>query len=173
VDGISSAGSSSENLGGQVVNTHENHGNVGTISQSVIAASGEYGRFASDGNGSHSLTILDSVSKANSYSYGLTRNVAGTTTATRFDTDGQIGGFKGAINRTSGANLTLNGSFLNDPRWKTEMCTQAGVTRGFCGTSMNLGDYIANKTGITVVGTPPVSDFIPPAVPSDLRLITN
>ena len=44
VDAISDAGGDSENLGGQVVNTHESHGNVGAISQSVITASGEYGR---------------------------------------------------------------------------------------------------------------------------------
>jgi hypothetical protein len=171
IDAISTASGESEILGGQVVNTHESHGSVGTISQSVITASGSYGRFASDGNGSHSLTILDSVSKANSFEWGLTRNCSGTTTATRFDTDASIGPWKGAINRTSGANLKLNGTFLNDPRWKTEMCSQSGVTRGFCGTSMNVGDYVSNKTGIPVEGTPPLGS--PPMVPTNFHIISN
>ena len=43
VDAISDADGASENIGGQVVNTHQQHGNVGTISQSVITTSGEYG----------------------------------------------------------------------------------------------------------------------------------
>jgi hypothetical protein len=149
VDAISEAdGSTSENIGGQVVNTHQSHANVGTIRQSVVTTSGEYGRFASDGLGSHNVTIIDSVAKANGMDVGLSRNCGGTTTATRFDTDASIGSWKGTINRTPGANPTLNLTFLNDSRWKKEMCTDAGVTRGFCGTSMNLGDYIANKLGI-------------------------
>jgi hypothetical protein len=163
VDAISDAdGNSSENIGGQVVNTHQDHGNVGTIRQSVVTTSGEYGRFASDGLGSHDLTITDSVAKANDIDFGLSRNCGGTTTATRFDTDKQVAAWKGTLNRTTGANLVLNMSFLNDARWKKEMCTDAGVSRGFCGTSMNLGDYIANKLGIV----PPS----PPAAPTRLRV---
>lgn len=154
VDAISDASGGAENIGGQVVNTHESWGNVGTIRQSVITASGEYGRFTSDGNGSHSLTIIDSVAKANTIGWGLTRNCGGTTTATRFDSDKAVAAWKGSINRTTGANLTLNMNFLDDPRWKQEMCTDAGVTRGFCGTSLNLGSYVAGKLGITNIPPP-------------------
>lgn len=152
IDAISSASGESENLGGQVVNTHQNHGSVGTISQSVITTSGNYGRFASDGGGSHDLTITDSVAKGSSFDWGLSRNIQGTTVATRFDSDKKVEAWNGSISRTTGANLVLNTSFLNNARWKQEMCTGAGVTRGFCGTSMNLGDYVANKLGISTGG---------------------
>ena len=171
LDAISTASEESEILGGQIVGTHETHGNVGTIVQSVITTSGTYGRFASDGWGSHSLTMLDNVAKSNNYEWGLSRNCIGTTTATRFDTDASIGPWKGTINRTSGANFKLNGAFLNDSRWKTEMCTQAGVTRGFCGTSMNVGAYVSNKTGIPVEGNPSLGS--PPMVPTNFHITTN
>lgn len=149
VDAISTASGESENIGGQVVNTHQSHSNVGTISQSAITTSGDYGRFSSDGMGSHNLTIVDSVAKGSSFGWGLSRNCQGTTTATRFDTDKLAEAWKGTLNLTKGANLVLNMNFLNDARWKQEMCTNVGVTRGFCGTSMNLGDYVANKLGIS------------------------
>lgn len=163
VDAISEA-QNSENIGGQVVNTHGSHGNVGTISNSVITASGSYGRFSSDGNGSHSLTIIDSVSKGNSLQYGLTRNVSGTTTATRFDSDKEMSAWKGSLNRTGGAKPALNMQFLNDARWKSEMCSAAGVTRGFCGSSQGLGDYVASKAGLTVPNVPK------PEVPSEFTV---
>jgi hypothetical protein len=149
----------SENIGGQVVNTHQNHGNVGTISQSVITTSGEYGRFASDGNGSHNLTILDSVAKGSSFQVGLSRNVAGTTTATRFDSDKPAEAWKGSLSRTTGANLVLNATFLNDPRWKAEMCEGEGVTRGVCATNQGIGTYVAEKIGLTLDTRTPI---VPP-----------
>lgn len=155
VDAISEANSSSENIGGQVINTHQSHSNVGTISQSVITASGDYGRFSSDGNGSHSVTIQDSVSKGNSMEWGLTRNCSGTTTATRFDSDKKMEAFKGSLNRTAGANLQLNYTFLNDARWTQEMCSGAGVTRGFCASGKKLGDYVAAKVGAAAAGPTP------------------
>jgi len=154
-DAISEAGGDSENIGGQVVNTHESHGSVGTISQSVITASGQYGRFSSDGMGSHSVTISDSVSKGNSFEWGLSRNCSGTTTATRFDTDGKAEAWKGSLSRTTGANLVLNGSFLNDARWKKEMCTDAAVTRGVCATALSIGTYVAGKIGVSIGAPPP------------------
>jgi len=135
---------------------------VGTIRQSVITTSGECGRFASDGLGSHDVTITDSVAKQNNLDFGLTRNCGGTTTATRFDTDQQVAAWKGSLNRTTGANLVLNMSFLNDARWKKEMCTDAGVSRGFCATSMNLGDYISNQLGVVPAAAP--------AAPTRLRV---
>jgi hypothetical protein len=167
VDAISDASGESEILGGQVVNSHQSHGNVGTISQSVVTASGRYGSFGSDGQGSHNLTITDSVVKLNTKTTGLSRNCGGTTTATRFDTDAQVAAWKGSISRTTGANLSLNIAVLNDPRWKQEMCTDVSVTRGFCGTSMNLGSYVANKLGITVGGT------TIPAAPIDFRKVSQ
>lgn len=153
VDAVSTASGESENIGGQVINTHQSHSSVGTISQSAITASGNYGRFASDGMGSHNITITDSIAKGNTIGWGLSRNCQGTTTATRFDTDKLVEAWKGSLNRTTGSNLVLKTSFLNDARWKQEMCTGAGVTRGFCGTSMNLGDYVANKLGISTGGS--------------------
>jgi len=158
--------SNNEVIGGIGVNTHSGHGYVGEISNSVITACNEanFGAFYSDGNGSHNVTITDSVAKGNSYGYGLTRNVGGTTTATRFDTDKGIGQWDGRISRTSGANLVLNFNFLNDPRWKQEMCTDAGVTRGFCGTSMYLGNYVASKTGLPI-------DTNSVAAPNRLRVV--
>jgi hypothetical protein len=166
VDAISEA-SGSENIGGQVVNTHENHGNVGTITQSVITASGAYGRFASDGHGSHSVTISDSVSRGNGYQYGMTRNVSGTTTASRFDSDAAVDAFKGSINRSTGANITLNEAFLSDLRWKQEMCGGAGVSRGFCSSAAGLASYIGTRVGISV-GSPGQSQV--PSPPSNLRI---
>jgi len=162
-DGIEDA-VSSENLGSHVVNTHESHGSVGTISRSVVTTSGNYGRFASDGMGSHSVTITDSVARKNGYSYGMTRNLTGTTTATRFDTDGTVEAWKGSINRSTGANVALNSSFLNDARWKQEMCS--GVTRGVCGTADLIGSYVAKNAGLplTVTSNAPVA-------PSNVRII--
>ncbi len=162
VDAISEANSSSENIGGQVINTHSSHSNVGTISQSVITASGNYGRFSSDGNGSHSVSIVDSVSKGNTMAWGLSRNCSGTTTATRFDSDKKMEAFKGSLNRTPGANLQLNYTFLNDARWTREMCADAGVTRGFCGSGRGLGDYVAGKIGAGPAGPTP-------SPPTDVR----
>jgi hypothetical protein len=167
LDAISEA-SGSENLGGQVVNTHESHSAVGTISQSVITMSGDYGRFASEGLGSHNVTITDSVARKNTASYGMTRNVNGTTTATRFDTDKTVGQFKGTVNRTTGANISLNGAFLNDPRWKKEMCTDAGVTRGVCGTTEAIGAYVSRNAGVPISGG---TTMTPPAAPSNVRIL--
>ena len=164
VDAISTASGESENIGGQVVNTHQNHSNVGTISQSVITTSGNYGRFASDGGGSHNLTITDSVAKGSSFDWGLTRSIQGTTSATRFDSDKKVESWNGSINRTTGANFVLNSTFLNDPRWKQEMCTDAGVTRGFCSGSALLGDYVATNLGIST----PAPDTTPPTSPTNL-----
>jgi hypothetical protein len=84
----------------------------------------------------------------NGFDYGLTRNCGGTTTATRFDTDASVDHWDGNIVRTAGAQLSLNKQFLNDARWRKEMCTEAGVTRGFCATSMGIGDYVASKIGL-------------------------
>jgi hypothetical protein len=164
IDAITTATDESEVLGGLVVNTHESHQLVGTFSQSAVVASGRYGGFGSDGNGSHDLIINDSVVKQNTKTTGLSRNCGGTTTATRFDTDAAVAAWKGSINRTTGANFVLNMAFLNDPRWKKEMCVDSGVTRGFCGTSMYLGSYVANKIGIVV-------DTNIPSSPTNLRVI--
>jgi hypothetical protein len=49
-------------------------------------------------------------------------------------------------------------SFLNDYRWKQEMCAGAAVTRGFCAGNLNLGSYVEEKLGITITPTP-----LPPA----------
>jgi hypothetical protein len=166
VDAISDA-TNSENIGGHVVGTHQSHGNVGTITQSVVTTSGPYGRFTSEGNGSHNVTVSDSVARGNGIPYGMTRNVQGTTTATRFDADSTVTAFKGVINRTTGANITLNEAFLNDPRWKQEMCAGAGVSRGFCGSAASLASYIGTKAGISVGGS---GQSQIPSPPTGLRI---
>lgn len=146
-DAISDASSTSENIGGQNVSTHQTHAQVGTISQSVTTTSGPYGRFTSEGNGSQTLVLSDSVSRGNSYQYGYTRNVNGATTLTRFGTDAQVAWWKGSVTQVSGApQVTLNGAFLNDQRWRAELC--AGVTRGWCGTTQSLGAYLSAKSGV-------------------------
>ncbi len=161
VDAISTAHNNSEGIGGQCVNTHNSHGGVGTIRQSAIVTSESgYGSFSSEGNGSHNVNVVDSVARGNADGWGLYRNVNGTTTATRFDSDKKVEAFKGSVNRTSGANLTLNMAFLNDPRWKREMCTDAGVSRGFCGSGLGLGDYVSNELGLSNV--PPAPAPLPP-----------
>lgn len=155
----------SENIGGQVVNTHNRHGAVGTISQSVITTSGSYGRFASDGLGAHDVTITDSVAKGNSIQYGLTRNVSGSTTATRFDSDKAAEAFKGSLSRSTGARIVLNMAFLDDPRWKAEMCQAEGVTRGVCATNLGIGSYVASKIGASTdvkVPSPPTNLTVAP-----------
>jgi hypothetical protein len=163
IDAIADA-VSSENLGAHVVNTHQSHSAVGTISQSVVTKSGDFGRFSSEGNGSHNVTITDSVARANGLQFGMTRNVLGTTTATRFDTDASVEGWKGSINRTTGANVTLNASFLNDPRWKQELCS--GVTRGVCASTEMIGSYVARSAGLSINST-----TTPPAAPQNVRII--
>jgi hypothetical protein len=111
--------------------------------------------------------VSDSVARGNGYQYGMTRNVQGTTTATRFDTDSSVSFWKGTINRTSGANISLNEDFLGDPRWKQEMCAGAGVSRGFCGSTANLASYVGTKAGISVSGG---GQSQVPSPPSGLRI---
>ena len=131
----------SERLGGQGVNTHVSIGNAGSASHCITVDSGEYGRFWHDGNGTHNFTWADCESYGNGYTWGITRNCGGTTTATRFDTDATtpVGQFDGTINRTAGSNLSLNTDFLDDARWLTEM---KAVRTGSLGAVSSLVDYI-------------------------------
>ena len=141
VDCNASAAPSSERLGGQGINTHTNEGNVGSASHCITVDSGSFGRFWHDGSGSHNFTWTDCESYGNGYTWGMTRNCGGTTTATRFDSDASIvvEAFKDTINRTAGSNLSLNTDFLDDARWLTEM---KAVRTGSLGAVSSLVDYI-------------------------------
>ena len=60
----------------------------------------------------------------------------------------------------------------NEARIKKEMCTEAGVTRGFCGAqtlTKYIWEYLGNPIPAEIYGgTPPVQDT--PAAPKNLRL---
>jgi hypothetical protein len=155
-DGITQADGSSELIGGLGVNCHITSGNS-TFENSLIVNSQR--GFWADGLGTcNSQNIINSASYA-SDPWGFTRNVQGTTTLTNFSTDGNCGGFKGNTTLVNskvtgsnsgcsggtngaGATLALNTTFLNNPRWRQEMCTDAGVTRGWCGTALTLSEYL-------------------------------
>jgi hypothetical protein len=142
IDAIGTAHSSSERLGGIGVNTHTAAGNVGVFGECIAVNSGAFGRFWSDGLGSHNVTFNDCESFGNNYEYGMTRNVLGTTTATRFDTDANtpVASFKGTTNRTTGSQLALPTDFLNDARWATEM--QAIRAGGWGDSGLSLSAYV-------------------------------
>lgn len=144
-DAYDQAHGDSELLGGIGVNTHTAAGNVGTFSHCLVVDSAEpgYGRFWSDGLGSHNVTFSDCESYGNNYEWGMTRGSQcdGTTTATRFDTDAPTptAAWGGTINRTSGSLLTLDEDFLAESRWLTEM--KASRT-GQLGAVTNLVTYL-------------------------------
>jgi len=156
-DGIKTAGSASETLGGIGVNCH------GTASGMLFENSmsiNSQGGFYADGNGTCAdVTVRNSATIDGARGYGIIRNVGGTTTAENFTTNGNCGVWTGSLQlvdshvegsvsgcsgSTSGAGATiqLNASFLDSSRWRQEMCTDAGVTRGWCGTSMTLSEYL-------------------------------
>jgi hypothetical protein len=153
-DGINEA--PSETLGGLGVNCHGAATNQ-LFTDSLIVAS--QGGFFADGNGScGETTITNSV--AYGTEWGVKHNVGGTITATSFSTDGNCGAFEGDITlvdssvmgQNSGCSGSTNGAggmpvldtaFLDAPRWRQEMCVDAGVTRGWCATDMSLSQYLA------------------------------
>jgi hypothetical protein len=156
-DGISEADESSETLGGLGVNCHESADDQVFESCLIVASQGG---FYADGNGSCGAT---SVTNSASYGteWGIRRNVGGTTTATSFTTDGSCGAFDGEVTlvdsniqgqnsgcsgSTSGAGgmPALDVAFLDAPRWRKELCTDAGETRGWCSTPLSLSQYLAS-----------------------------
>jgi hypothetical protein len=155
-DGIVTAGSESETLGGLGVNCHLSTSGA-LFDNNVIVNSA--GGFWADGQGTCDTVIIRNSIAVNSSEWGVKRNVQGTTTVIRFTTNANCGAFKGAITliesaigglnsgcggSTSGQGWTvqLDTTFLNSPRWRREMCDDAGVTRGWCATSLSLSDYL-------------------------------
>jgi Bacterial Ig-like domain (group 2) len=159
-DGITTAHNSSEVLGGLGVNCH-NSSAVMLFENNLIVNSraGYYaeGRGSCDGVTVRNSAALASGSANNRWGYN--RNVGGKTTLVNFTTDGFCSAWDGSntlvdskvdgqINDCAGptdgvgATITLNASFLDNPRWRREMCDEAGVTRGWCATNMKLSEYL-------------------------------
>jgi hypothetical protein len=158
-DSVSDADSSAEDLGELTVNCHA--ACTGDWWRSSLVKNPISGAFKYEGMGTvANAEITNSVAKGGPY--GLTRNVAGTTTATAVTLQGSAAAcaaWKGAVNLTNsslqgtndctgsgsgtGATLQLNTAFLDDPRWRDELCTGQSVTRGWCGTALPLSQYLA------------------------------
>jgi hypothetical protein len=119
------------------------------------------GGFWADGNGScDAVVVRNSAALGNAANSGWTRNVSGRTDLINFTSDRDCSSWKGSTVLTdskvrssdgcdgsiagTGASITLNTSFLDHPRWRQEMCTDAGVTRGWCGTTKTLSEYLAS-----------------------------
>jgi hypothetical protein len=160
-DGLVTAHSSSEILGGLGVNCH-NTSSIMLFENSLVV--GSRAAFYAEGNGTCDSVVVRNSAALGSGSgsgnrWGYNRNVGGKTNLIRFTTDGfcyawdgtnvlsdskvsgPIDGCTGPTNG-AGASLTLNTAFLDNPRWRREMCDEAGVTRGWCGTSTSLSQYL-------------------------------
>ena len=155
-DGIVTASGESETLGGLGVNCHESASDA-VFRDNVIVNS--RGGFWADGMGTCDGVVIQNSAAFRSGDWGLKRHVDGTTTAINLSTDTNCGGWKGTTALTdsriggvndgcvggtagAGATIQLNTTFLDNPRWRQEMCTDAGVARGWCGTSQNLSTYL-------------------------------
>jgi uncharacterized protein YjdB len=157
-DGITEADGSSEVLGGLGVNCHESNSNMVFENSLTVNSRGAYW---AEGNGScDGVVVRNSAAFGNVSSGGWTRNVAGRTDLINFSSDRDCRSWEGTTELTNsnvrasdgcngstsgaGASITLNTAFLDNPRWRQEMCTDAGVTRGWCGTTMTLSEYLAS-----------------------------
>lgn len=155
-DGIITVTSESEPLGGLGVNGHNSTSN--SLFENSLIVNNQAGGFWYDGNGTvGNARVVNSA--AYGVVWGINRNVNGTTIATNFTTDAQCGNWKGSTQLVNskiagqswcsgstsgaGANIQLNTAFLNNPRWRTELC--AGVSRGWCGTSQTLSQYLSGR----------------------------
>ena len=154
-DGIVTA-NSSETLGGLGANCHLSVAGV-LFDDNVIVNSA--GGFWADGLGTCDTVVVRNSAAFQSTEWGVKRNVQGTTTVLKFTTDANCGAFKGTITLIdskvggvnsgcggstsgAGASVELNTPFLDNPRWRREMCDEAGVARGWCGTSLSLSAYL-------------------------------
>lgn len=158
-DGITEADdNSSEVLGGLGVNCHEDNTNM--LFENSLTVNSRAAYYA-EGNGScDAVVVRNSAAFGNGSNGGWTRNVSGRTDLINFSsdrdcrsfkgttvlTDSEVSGSDGCTGSTSGAGaaITLNTAFLDNPRWRQEMCTDAAVTRGWCGTNLPLSEYLAS-----------------------------
>ncbi|MDH4094776.1 MAG: hypothetical protein OEV81_08305 [Betaproteobacteria bacterium] len=151
IDGLKPPGS--EHLGGLGVNCHVSARNA-VFDRSVIVNSPR--GFFAEGNGTcDSVKIKSSVAAGGDYASN--RNVSGETAIVGSTLIGNCGGWKGSTTLTgsrvtgsvsgcsgskvgAGAELRLNTRFLDDPRWRRELC--ATESRGFCSTKGTLSGYL-------------------------------
>jgi hypothetical protein len=155
-DGIVTAGSTSETLGGLGGGGHLTTSGA-LFENSLIVNSA--GGFWQDGMGAWNNVTIRNSAALNATTWGLKRNLIGTTTVVNFTTNTNCGVWTGSIQLSNsriggtndgcsggatgaGASLQLNTTFLDSPRWRQEMCTDAGVTRGWCGTTKTLSEYL-------------------------------
>jgi len=149
-DSNNTADGSSEKLGGLGINTHSfSLCHTVEIKNSIDRSSGN-GLWA-DGNGSCNTKFTNNLGRVN-------LNLAGNATVTKssgpgcnyysgtvtlVDNDFPSGNCSG-----SGAGTTVvpDKTFLDDPRWRAEMCNGSYSSRGdgWCATAMKLSDYLTN-----------------------------
>jgi uncharacterized protein YjdB len=157
-DAITEAHSSSEVLGGLGVNCHDSNSNMVFENSLTVNSRGAYW---AEGNGScDGVIVRNTAALGNVSSGGWTRNVSGRTDLINFTSDRDCRSWEGTTELTNssvrssdgcngstsgaGASITLNTAFLDNPRWRQEMCTDAGVTRGWCATTKTLSEYLAS-----------------------------
>ena len=160
LDGIVTAHSSSESLGGIAINSRSTTNNAGTCTECVIV-NNEQGGFTANGNGTANGTVFTdcaAVDAVVSSYYSFNHHVGGTSSVVRMLSNGSCGNWDGGVTHTNslmtggqssgcsgtlngdGANITLNSDFLNEARWATEIKGERGGDWGTSGDS--LSDYI-------------------------------
>ncbi|MGD2171822.1 MAG: hypothetical protein PVF80_06945, partial [Gammaproteobacteria bacterium] len=147
IDQNPSAGSSSENLGGLGINAHTTNLCFAVEIRNSVDFNGD--GFWAGGNGR--CNPLYNNSKGN-----MNFNLSGT--ATVADSTGRVcNSWNGGVNSvnsdmssgncsSSGAGVALNldKQFLDDPRWRNEMCGGfSSRSDGWCSSGMALSDYVS------------------------------
>jgi hypothetical protein len=160
-DGINRAHGSAEVLGGLGVNCHNSSSNM--LFENSLIVNSRAGFYAEGRGTCDSVVVRNSAvlasGSASGNRWGYNRNVSGKTNLVNFTSDGFCSAWDGSNVLTdskvsgpingctgptdgAGASITLNTSFLDNPRWRREMCEEAGVTRGWCATTKTLSEYL-------------------------------
>ena len=148
-DDNSTAHGSSENLGGLGINAHTSNLCYSVEIRNSIDRSSGNGLWT-DGNGSCNTKFTNNLGRLN-------LNLAGNATV-RKSSGPACNYYKGAVSLSdndfstgncsgsgAGATAVPDEAFLDDPRWRFEMC--GGVSSrsdGWCATAMKLSDYLTN-----------------------------
>ena len=147
IDTRVTAQSNSETLGGLGINAHSTNRCYDVEIRNSIEFNSD--GFWADGNGSCNTQYTND--KGN-----MSFNLKGTAMIT--DSSGsECNSWTGSVDSLdsnfsggncssngSGANITLDQNFLDDPRWKAEMCGGfSSRTDGWCDTQMSLSEYIS------------------------------
>jgi VCBS repeat-containing protein len=148
LDQNSTAQNDSELLGGLGINAHTSNLCHDVEIKNSIDYKG--GGFWSGGNGKCDTLYTNNIGDLNFNLDGTTNIVNSTASTCDSWSNGSVkltasnissGNCSGS---GTGATLNLNTSFLNDPRWRTEMCGgQSERTDGWCATQMTLSDYVS------------------------------